>query len=190
MSHLAHADAADTFFPESVVLLSDDGAAIGVANKATVHDEHTPLHLAFSCHVFNPAGQVLVTRRALSKETWPGVWTNSFCGHPGPGETFASAIARRANHELGLELTAALTVLPDFRYRARDASGIVENEICPVFHAVSGLAVRPNPHEVAEYAWLEPDALKAAVTAAPFAFSPWLVWQLQQWPGTVQNNRL
>ena len=73
-------------------------------------------------------------------------------------------------------------MLPDFRYRAVDASGIVENEICPVFSAVTTDAVDPSPDEVAEWAWLRPDELRAAVEAAPFAFSPWLVMQLQQWP--------
>jgi isopentenyl-diphosphate delta-isomerase len=70
------------------------------------------------------------------------------------------------------------TMLPDFRYRAVDASGIVENEICPVFRAVTTDAVLANPDEVAEWKWVEPRALRMAVAAAPFAFSPWLVLQL------------
>ncbi|MCU1422153.1 MAG: isopentenyl-diphosphate Delta-isomerase [Microbacteriaceae bacterium] len=145
-----------------------------------MHTAETPLHLAFSCHVYNAEGLVLVTRRALSKVTWPGVWTNSFCGHPAPGETMADAIARRARFELGIAVEAVEVVLPDFRYRAVDASGIVENEICPVFRAVTTDAVDPNPDEVSEFAWLAPAALSGAVEAAPFAFSPWLGWQLAQ----------
>lgn len=164
--------------PELVVLLSDDGDAIGTADKATVHTDDTALHLAFSCHVFNAEGQILVTRRALEKKTWPGVWTNSFCGHPGPGEDFVEAIHRRAEQELGLTLTSVTSALPDFRYRAVDASGIVENEICPVFIAIAASEPDPNPAEVAEYAWADPQALLSAVEKAEFAFSPWLTLQL------------
>jgi len=170
--------------PETVVLLADDGAAIGTAAKATVHTTDTPLHLAFSCHVFDDAGRVLVTRRALAKKTWPGVWTNSVCGHPSPGEDMVPAIVRRAERELGLTLTDVRVALPDFRYRAVDASGIVENEICPVYTARAAGEVAPAADEVAEWAWLEPGELREAVSAAPFAFSPWLGWQLAAWQGS------
>jgi len=165
---------------ELVVLLDESGTPIGEANKLSVHGLATPLHLAFSCHVYDPAGRVLVTRRALTKLTWPGVWTNSFCGHPFPGEPLENAIVRRAAFELGITVTDLEVVLPDFRYRAIDASGIVENEVCPVYRAVTMDVVQPNPAEVSEFAWLEPHALRGAVAGAPFAFSPWLGWQLEQ----------
>jgi len=165
---------------ELVVLVADDGTPIGTAEKYGVHTTETPLHLAFSCHVYGPDGRVLVTRRALEKLTWPGVWTNSFCGHPGPGESMDEAIARRALVELGLNVTDLELVLPDFRYRAVDASGIVENEICPVYRAVTASDPVANPAEVSEWEWIEPDALLTAAASAPFAFSPWLVWQLEQ----------
>jgi isopentenyl-diphosphate delta-isomerase len=169
-------------FPETVVLLADDRTPIGTADKFTVHTDHTPLHLAFSCHVTNVAGQVLVTRRALAKKTWPGVWTNSFCGHPGPDESFEDAIARRARRELGITVRDVECVLPDFRYRAVDASGIVENEICPVYRAVVDAYPVPAADEVAEWVWTEFAALRDAVASAPYAFSPWLALQLARWP--------
>lgn len=87
---------------ELVVLASEDGARVGTAPKATVHTADTPLHFAFSCYLLDDEGRLLVTRRALSKTTWPGVWTNSFCGHPGPSETSEDAVARRSVEELGL----------------------------------------------------------------------------------------
>lgn len=165
---------------ENVVLVSADGTPIGVAPKESVHDTDTPLHLAFSCHVFNDDGLVLVTRRALTKSTWPGVWTNSFCGHPAPGESTGDAVRRRAAFELGIRIDNLEPTLPDFRYRAIDDCGIVENEICPVFRAtlVGGLAV--NPDEVVHFEWVRPDRLRTAIDAAPWAFSPWLVLQAAQ----------
>lgn len=165
---------------ELVVLLDEAGTRIGTAPKSTVHTDATPLHLAFSCHVTRADGLVLVTRRALSKRTWPGVWTNSFCGHPEPDEAVEDAVVRRAQRELGIRIRDLEPMLPGFRYRAVDASGIVEHEVCPVFRAITDDEVVPAPDEVAEFAWITPDELHAAVTAAPFAFSPWLALQLQE----------
>ena len=167
-----------TDLDERVVLLDDEGAPIGTASKSGVHRTDTPLHLAFSCYLRDADDRLLVTRRALSKRTWPGVWTNSFCGHPSPGEDLPSAVARRAYDELGVMITDLRVALPDFRYRATDASGIVENEICPVFTAVTVDELHPDPDEVAEYRWVEAADLEAAVASAPWAFSPWLNLQL------------
>lgn len=163
---------------DDVTLLAEDGSAVGVLPKDEVHTRDTPLHLAFSCHVFDRRGRVLVTRRALSKKTWPGVWTNSFCGHPRPHEQMADAVHRRAGEELGLSLAEVRLVLPTYRYRAVDASGIVENEICPVHVAVVDGDPVPNPDEVSEWVWADVDALLTSVANTPFAFSPWIQEQL------------
>lgn len=165
---------------EEVVLLDEEGREIGTAPKSSVHGTDTALHLAFSCHVLDRDGRVLVTRRALDKATWPGVWTNSFCGHPRPAEPVVAAVRRRAEFELGITVSELTLALPLFRYRAVDASGIVEHELCPVYLARTDDVPRPNPMEVSEYEWVEPDALAAALEATPWAFSPWLVLQARQ----------
>lgn len=167
-----------------VVLVDAQGNPTGTAPKSTVHTHDTPLHLAFSCYILGPDGKILVTRRALSKKTWPGVWTNSACGHLLPDETAAEAAIRRVPHEIGLsrgELKHLECVLPDFRYRAIDSQGIVEWEICPVFIAYidDPLLLQPRPDEIDSLAWLKPEDLFNAVDAAPFAFSPWMVEQLE-----------
>lgn len=163
-----------------VVLLDEDGSEIGVAPKSSVHGSDTALHLAFSCHVYNSQGQTLVTRRALDKKAWPGVWSNSFCGHPRPAEPVLAAVHRHAEHELGMTLRDVQLALPLFRYRAVDASGIVEHEICPVYTALVDDEPRLNPREVIESRWVDPADLAESLRATPWAFSPWLVLQAEQ----------
>ena len=84
---------------EHVILLDEHDKPSGILEKYAAHTLSTPLHLAFSCWLFDESGQLLVTRRSLSKIAWPGVWTNSVCGHPQQGETFEQAITRRSRFE-------------------------------------------------------------------------------------------
>ncbi|MUL40289.1 isopentenyl-diphosphate Delta-isomerase [Streptomonospora sp. PA3] len=163
---------------ERVVLLDSGNRPAGTADKRLVHGPRTPLHLAFSCYVFDPAGRLLVTRRALGKTAWPGVWTNSFCGHPGPSEPLEEALHRRARQELGIEVEDVTVLLPEFAYRATDASGIVENEFCPVFRAATSQAPSPDPAEVVEWEWADWEDFAAVARRAPWALSPWAARQV------------
>ena len=167
---------------ELVVLLDADGAPSGTADKLEVHTDATPLHLAFSLHLLDDEGRMLVTRRALGKRAWPGVWTNACCGHPAPGEPIERAVHRRVRQELGAAVTGLELLLPDFRYRAVDAGGVVEHELCPVYVGRLDGTLQPEPSETIEWQWVEPAQLLAAIRATPFAFSPWLVLQAERLP--------
>lgn len=99
---------------EHVILLNAQGVPTGTLEKYAAHTADTLLHLAFSSWLFNAKGQLLVTRRALSKKAWPGVWTNSVCGHPQLGESNEEAVIRRCRYELGVEITPPESIYPDF----------------------------------------------------------------------------
>ncbi|PJI94180.1 isopentenyl-diphosphate Delta-isomerase [Luteimicrobium subarcticum] len=168
---------------DEVVLVDREGVPVGTAPRTDVHRRDTPRHLAFSCHVLTPDGHVVVTRRALAKRTWPGAWTNAFCGHPRPGEHLEDAVRRRASDELGVEITDLRLVLPTFSYEAVDDSGVRENELCPVYVATLATPVdqiAPDPDEVAAWRLVRPEALVAAAAAAPWTLSPWSAWQLAE----------
>ena len=170
---------------ESVVLLDEAGNASGTADKTAVHHAKTPLHLAFSCYLFNEAGQFLLTRRAESKRTWPGVWTNTCCGHPQPGEPMSGSVLRRLREELGIRAAKLTLVLPRFRYEARMASGVAENEVCPVYAAFTADPAGqsppdPDPAEVADARWVDWDEFSEAVRTGRQPISPWCAMQLRE----------
>lgn len=163
---------------EYVVLLDEDGNSIGRQKKSTVHHDHTPLHLAFSCYAFDRVGRLLMTRRAKTKSTFPGLWTNTCCGHPAPGEELADAVHRRAAYEIGVRLHDLTLVLPHFRYRAV-MDGIVENEICPVFIARCDEDPLPRTDEVDDFSWRDWTQYVAAISS-DHGISPWSKLQVQE----------
>ena len=167
---------------EHVILLDAQGQPCGTQEKYAAHHEQTPLHLAFSCWLFNDRHQFLLTRRSLTKKAWPGVWTNSVCGHPQSGESFEEAIVRRCKFEVGVTAADVTPVFPEFSYREADSSGIVENERCPVYAARQASEVILNPEEVMDYRWISLSDLAQALDAAPFMFSPWMQRQFSHLP--------
>ena len=135
-----------------VILVDEDDNPIGTAPKSVVHGADTPLHRAFSCFIYNRRGDVLLQQRANAKATWPGVWSNSCCGHPRPGEELEAATRRRLREELGIDAGELVLALPRYRYRAEHL-GVVENEICPVLIGPCTSQPRPTLGEVVGVMW-------------------------------------
>ncbi len=166
---------------DQIVLLNQAGTAIAAAPKTASHHRNTPYHLAFSCYLVNGAGEVLITRRSLAKATFPGVWTNSCCGHPAPGEGLRQAVRRRLAAELGVAAGELALILPAFSYRAAMDNGVVEHELCPVVRArVAGGpplgSLRPDPAEVAATEWRTWQQCLDLVRQP--TSSPWYRWQM------------
>lgn len=160
---------------ERLVLVDRDGKAIGTAEKLEAHRGQGALHLAFSSLVVNAEGDLLLQRRAQSKYHFAGLWSNSCCGHPRPGESVQQAAERRLDEEFGLRLN--LQACSEFIYCARDAaSGMVEHEY---LHVLRGLYSEgdgppsPDPAEIGAWAWRSRDSIRAELARTPEHFSPW-----------------
>ena len=151
------------------------------APKLEAHTSETRLHAAFSCYIFNEKGEFLVTQRALSKKVWPGVWTNSVCGHPAPNESREDAIVRRTDYELGMTIKDLQVVLPNYIYKTPPFNGIIEHEYCPVFVAFAASEPSPNPDEVEAFKWMPWDEfVKAATDDDADIWSWWCKDQIKQ----------
>jgi isopentenyl-diphosphate delta-isomerase len=166
-------------FDEMLVMVDDAGKPIGTMPKAEVHHGNTELHSAFSVFVFNDDGEVLLQQRALTKKSWPGVWSNSCCGHVMLHETIEDAARRRLRYELGLNVRDLQIMLPDFRYRA-EMNGIVENEICAVLVARCDREPRINPNEVAAIRWISWNEWVSEVAEPGNGYSYWSAKETEQ----------
>lgn len=158
---------------EVVVLVDKQSNPIGTALKDSVHTKHTPLHRGFSLFLFNSKKELLLTKRSATKKTFPEVWTNTVCGHPGPGESAVDAAKRRLNDELEIREIREIREVAPYRYRFADKNGIVENEICPVLIAYSDIDPKPDKKEVEDWKWVGWEEFLEDLKKNPDAYSPW-----------------
>ncbi|MFD3593385.1 isopentenyl-diphosphate Delta-isomerase [Nocardia sp. NPDC058640] len=157
-----------------VELVDDTGVATGACSVDEAHRPPGILHRAFSVLLFDRRGNVLLQQRAAVKTRFPLQWANTCCGHPTPGQAVAEAAAIRLREEFGM--TAELSEVGVFTYRAGDEStGRVEYEYDHVLiGSVGSLPPRPDPTEIACWAWIPPQAVRVDMTANPGKYTPWL----------------
>jgi isopentenyl-diphosphate delta-isomerase len=162
---------------ENVVLIDEADAALGIGEKLSVH-RSGELHRAFSVFAFNDRGELLLQRRALTKYHSGGLWANSACGHPRPGEETADAARRRLFEELGITC-GVLKPAGVYRYRA-EILDLVENELDHLFVTEVASEPVPDPDEVVEWRFVGVDELTAWLDAAPDDFTAWFppAWEI------------
>jgi diphosphomevalonate decarboxylase/isopentenyl-diphosphate delta-isomerase, type 1 len=160
---------------DHVVLVDETDKAIGSAEKLAAH-QNGACHRAFSVFVFRYRGktlELLLQQRQHHKYHCGGLWTNTCCSHPRPGESLSDAAQRRLREELGI--TATLGYQGYFHYRAACGHDLMEHEVDHVFVSyVDPSVVTPHPEEVADVRWMSVDALQAKLIENPSEYTPWL----------------
>ena len=155
---------------EQVILVDREDREIGTAAKLAAHKSGA-LHRAFSVLGFNRDGEMLLQQRALIKYHSPGLWANTCCGHPRPGERTLPAAQRRTFEELRVE--------PDLffgfatRYRSEVGSTLIEHEFVHVFGCVIDHLPTPNPDEASHVRFASIDAIASEMKRHPERFAAW-----------------
>lgn len=155
---------------ERVVLVDSDDRPVGELEKMQAHREGL-LHRALSVFVFNGNGELLLQRRAHGKYHSGGLWTNTCCSHPRPGEPVGDAAARRLREEMGMDCNLAPRFA--FVYRSELDDGLVEHEFDHVFLGTSEAEPDPNPAEVLEWRYVSPDEIRHELERNPGRFTSW-----------------
>jgi isopentenyl-diphosphate delta-isomerase len=170
---------------EKLILVDETDQEIGTEEKLKTHQEGR-LHRAFSIFIFNSKRELLLQKRSSSKYHSPGVWTNTCCSHPRPGETIEEASHRRLKEEMGFD--TELKEIFSFIYRHEFENGLIENEFD---HALIGFyddEVSFNKGEVEEVMWVKQDKLKEMVENNPKAFSAWFLLSYERVLNYINEN--
>jgi isopentenyl-diphosphate delta-isomerase len=155
---------------ERVVLVDAADRQVGTAPKLEAHRRGL-LHRALSVIVRDGEGRLLLQQRHARKYHSGGLWTNTCCSHPRPGEPVDVAAGRRLREEMGF--SCPLLPLTTVTYRAEVGAGLVEHELVHVFAGAFAGAIRPDPREADGYAWVTPARLSADLAASPDRYSVW-----------------
>jgi isopentenyl-diphosphate Delta-isomerase len=155
---------------EKVILVDENDAEIGTEEKLKVHQDGK-LHRAFSIFVFNSKGELLLQKRAGSKYHSGGLWSNTCCGHPRPGEGVKEAAHRRLREEMGFD--CLLKPVFSFCYNASLDKGLTENEYDHVFSGVCRESPRPDSKEVADWKWAGLKEIKKDILKNPNLYTYW-----------------
>jgi isopentenyl-diphosphate delta-isomerase len=156
---------------ESVILVDEMDRELGFAEKLAAHRAGA-LHRAFSVFVFDARGRLLLQRRATEKYHSGGLWSNTACGHPRPGEETSVAARRRLREEMNVE--CELREAFAFVYRAQVGGALVEHEFDHVFVGEHAGDPAPDAAEVEEWKWIAVDDLRRHLARAPESYSAWL----------------
>lgn len=153
-----------------VVLLNKDDLAIGKDEKIAAHKKGL-LHRAFSIFVFNSKNELMLQKRAKTKYHSGGLWTNTCCSHPSPGEETELAAHRRLQEEMGFD--CSLEEVFVFSYKAQ-LGDLIENEIDHVFVGAFNSSPKINPEEAEDWRWIAADDLNLEIKKFPDDFTYWL----------------
>lgn len=166
--------------PEYVILVDDQDRQTGTAEKLEAHRSGA-LHRAFSVIIWDGYGRMLLQQRATTKYHSGGLWTNTCCGHPRPGEETLHAALRRLKEEMGF--ATALSGLGTISYRAAFDNGLTEHEIVHVYRGLYSGPVIPNPEEAGSFSWRRLDEVRDDIAAAPERYSVWFrEYIAAKWP--------
>lgn len=153
-----------------VILVDEKDQEIGSMNKMEAH-HGAHLHRAISVFITNTKGEWLLQQRTVEKYHSKGLWSNTCCSHPAPGEKTDEAAARRLMQEMGI--AAELTDMFSFTYKAKLENGLTEHEIDHVFWGTTDDLPQPNPHEVMGYRYIDYASLKEEISTNPGLYTEW-----------------
>lgn len=155
-----------------VILVDENDNETGTMQKMEAHQKAL-LHRAISVFICNSNGEWLLQKRALQKYHSNGLWTNTSCSHPFPGESNLEAANRRLFEEMGIK--AGLTEIFTFIYKEQLDNELTEHELDHVFFGISDVEPEINPDEVEDWKYISFNDLEADVKKNPKNYTVWFL---------------
>ncbi len=168
-------------YKDKVILVNAKDEWMGIMDKMEAHQTGA-LHRALSVFILNDKNELLIQKRADGKYHSGGLWSNTCCSHPYPGESTLAAAHRRLQEELGFD--CQLDELFNFTYSSDMGNGLTEHEYDHIYTGQYNGNITMNPEEVQDYKYIPFDELNDWMKKEPTAFTAWFHLAM---PGFIQH---
>ncbi len=153
-----------------VILVDKNNRKIGEMEKLEAHQKGL-LHRAFSVFIFNSGKELLLQKRNSSKYHSGGLWTNTVCSHPMPGESYLQAVHRRLQEEMGFD--CPVKKIGNFIYKAEFDDGLIEHEYDCVYTGIYNGIPLPNQEEIEDIRWMNIKNIQSDIALNPNIYTYW-----------------
>ena len=170
---------------EKVILVNEKDEQVGTMPKMEAHQKAL-LHRAFSVFIMNGQGEIMLQQRAADKYHSPLLWTNTCCSHQRVGESNIEAGQRRLQEEMGF--VTALEELTSFIYKAPFDNGLTEHEFDHVMLGNYDGIPYINPAEVADWKWMQPQAVRVDIQEHPERYTAWFKIIFERFYDHISNK--
>jgi len=127
-----------------------DDREIGTATRREIHEKGL-IHRAVHAILIDARGRVVLQKRGLKKDRYPGWWDISVGGHVGVGETYVEAVRREIGEEMGIANAEPVLCAVE---TPSDLNGW---EHVHVFYARIDAEPKPMPVEIEAWKAVDPD---------------------------------
>ncbi len=155
---------------EEVILVDKEDNVLGTMEKMGGHRQGI-LHRAFSVLLYDSNGRILLQKRSDGKYHSSGLWTNTCCSHPLPGESLEEPTRRRRMQEMGIDLQPRHSF--PFLYKAQLDKGLIEHELDHVFTGVFNGEPAVNRDEVQDWKYVDVEWLRQDMRMNPQSYTVW-----------------
>jgi isopentenyl-diphosphate delta-isomerase len=155
---------------EHVILVDETDRETGTMEKMEAHRKGV-LHRAFSILLFNSKGELLLQKRSSKKYHSGGLWTNTCCSHPQPGEDIIQAANRKLKQEMGIDLYPEFAF--KFIYKTSLDHQLIEHEYDYVLIGQFDGQPVINPDEVEDWKFIDMASVKREIENSPEIYTYW-----------------
>ena len=149
---------------EYFYVVDEDDNVIGAASREECHSNAKLIHRSVYIFLVNSRGEILIQRRSVNKDLYPGFYTASATGHVNYGEDYDIAAKRELREELGVDA-------PLRRLCKVKSFSDVEREISMIYVCRYDGPIRFDRNEIDEVVFMSIDNIERSLKTGDKKFA-------------------